>query len=332
MQNRYIEAGQTVKSSDVNKMNEILFTPALVKGGNLSLIGDRISFAPGSLILPNGIIVNETESREMVFANTAWKTIFYKYDTDTVLGGKVLQLMCKEGVYTQEELELTSNGDNIYTTVVAWAQKTAAGTYELIRPNNDLYTHYKMDINDYEYNKLSGKSLLDVVDNPGSVVLLSSTLGTVDVIPYDPITTNLEQTSDITMTIPFSVEALGTIVIDRKGNSGSELKLEFLSLDGKIDTTVWSLTGLFECKETATTEFNNYNTLKTTADETDFTRFVIRPTQTKLDDTDTTHGSLPRFGVLRLTIPKPSLGVGSDGNQYLRAIGFSKYNVPSIDN
>ena len=339
MQTRFVDQRMTIFASDILTINSSLFNPAVVRGGALSLSGERLAIAPSTVLLPNGVVVVETESRDMVFNNTGWKTIFYKYTENQILGGIEVELTCKAGIYSQEELIETDDGNNAYSTVIGWINATASG-YELIRPNADLYKQYLMNIKDAEHNKLFARDLFSyLVDlNPtlNPITQYNSSLGQVDIDPtgIGTVLQSLIQTLDVTITIPFSFDALGTFIIERKANAGAEMRLKFLSLDGSTNMTGSSLTGKLECKDNATTTWTQGTTsiLKTTGDETDFTKLIIRPSQKFLDNLETEHPTPPRFGVLKITIPTPANGAGSDGAQYIRSGGFSSLNTPQIIN
>jgi hypothetical protein len=157
----------------------------------------------------------------------------------------------------------------------------------------------------------------------------------------------------IVMKIPFSVDTLGCFVVERRSDMGGEMKFSFESLEpvqppmpGADATGVFGtgLTGKFDCKGTfelnssgdpiANSTWDKDNgILKTTQNtEEEFHRVLLRPTQESLQSTieETLHPALPMMGVLKIEIRPPAAETGSDGLQWVRSIGFSKYNVPQV--
>lgn len=332
MQNRYVESGLTVNAEGIQFINKSLHKSGILLGGDLSLNGEKVVFGTSSVMLPNGIVLYETEDREMIFNENGWRTVFYKFVEDQVLGGQEVQLVCKEGVYSQEELIETDDGENQYSTIVGWINKTTSG-FELVKPNTELYPDFNLNSDDSYSDRILGRDLLTYFEdtNVTPVSEYDQSLGRVTIDPYSG--SFVVQNEDVIIRVPFSMEALGTFVLERKASAGAEMRFEFESLNDDTNISLnESLTGEMECKGNDSNSWTkgSISILKTLEDEAEYTRFVIRPEQKPIDNEDVQHPDIPRSGVLKITIKKPAGMEGSDGPQYIRSIGFSKYNVPQI--
>lgn len=357
MQTRYVEAGNTVTAEGIQLINKSFHSPALLRGGELSTKNQKLVIAPSTIMLPNGIVVYETENREISFLTEGWKTVYYRYIEENILGGTPSELLCIEGIYTQEELVLTSESNNDISTIVAWVYYSTSYGLKFEKPNNPLYPQFDMTINDFVSNKVYAKDLLNYVyldaneSNKDTLVKYLPEYGHVRVNGQesDKGTIFLRNNYPIVFKIPFSVEELGCFVIEREAEIGAELKFTFESLDGVLwDTSPSSvLSGYFESKGTYNVEgsltsptvdvfsdFENNTTLKNKQTELQFFKVVVRPKKNFIGNVNTTYDKLPIYGVLNITIcPFDSVAsTGSDGVQLIRSVGFSKYNVPQVRN
>lgn len=354
MQVRYVDPGRTIVAEDILSLNYAFFNPALIKGGKLSSLGSEIKIYPGYVLLPNGVLLEETEQRLMGFAGgDGWKTIFYRWVENQVLGGLPIELDCIEGVYSQEELVQTKE-ENEFATVIGWVNKDTLysnNQYELVRPNNEKFVHYKMTSDDFVYNRITGKDILDYIEvvNPSTdLYYYDHTLGAVVLFGERNPLTGKPQYKDpgitkLVIRVPWTADTLGCMVVERKADMGAKIVFTNESLNGEEGTGSTGMSEYFDCKGTSELNADGSTKLCSSYDystrtlmtninsESRFHRVLLRPVQLPLATTaeEIAHPELPNNGVLRLEIFPPSSGsCGSDGLQLIRSIGISKYNVP----
>lgn len=412
MQSRFVEKGVTIEARQLQALNQFFHSPALLEGGELSVLLSKSKYtlriAPHKVSLPNGIILYETETREISFLCNGWKTLYYKYaninESDyhlSWLGGTPAELLCVEGVFSQEELNSISVPMR-YSTIVAWINPVG-DTFEIVRPNNKEYSKFYQNPSDYNENKINAK---DIATTPIRLDLTGQALETEKIniynsnvqgyITFDDREPNihelvkydenlghlringiegasglnfLQNIYPIVIRIPFSIEKFGSVVIYRKAESGAELQFGIESEDGVLLTPKngtpyfdskgnYTLSGTKEaptvqdysvfnpCSKLTASECqtkyggNSFLTdsLKTLRIEPQFFRTVIRPKWERITftvDDEKTYKKLPEYLVLKITIPPFNSEAdqenrGSDGIQWLRLIGFSKYNVPQV--
>jgi len=351
MQTRYVETGNTITANDIQLINKSFHKPSLLNGGELSKDGQKLIIGPSTVLLPNGIVIDETENREISFLKEEWKTVYYQYTNKNLLGGSPAELQCIEGVYSQEELVLTDEGTNEISVVVAWVNFDPNVGLKFVKPNNYLYPQFDMKKEDFVYNKIYAKDLINYVysedSNINELVKYVPEYGHIRINGKEEsnVINFLRNEKPIIFKIPFSVEQLGCFIIERQADIGAELKFTFESLEGTMYSTAVSevLKGDFESKGTYITtgdsvdiysNFESNTTLKNIQNEPQFFRVTIKPREKFLGDNYNNYSNLPKYGVLNITIcPFDSVNsTGSDGIQLIRSVGFSKYNVPQIRN
>jgi len=370
MQLQLVNNGVTVEASNLQSLNQFFHSPALLGGGELSVSYHEnkytLRIAPHTVSLPNGIILYETETREISFLRNGWKTIYYlhantaiedfKYNTTPItnpnhLGGSPANLYCVEGAFNQQELNSISE-EMIYSTIVAWVHPIEGGIFEIVRPNNEYYSKFSLIPADYKENKIYGKSLIDYFyfDNnetyPNKLATYDLSLGHIRLNGEEGVSgvVFLQNVYPIEIKIPFDVDKFGSFVIDRKAEAGAEMQFSMESVDGE-EFTLENGTDYFDSKgnyilsgsenDLTVQDYSTFSNdaIKTIRTEPQFFETIIRPKWERFsfyEHSEKTYRPNPRYFVLKITIPPFDSveSTGTDGIQWLRSIGFSKYNVP----
>jgi hypothetical protein len=97
--------GSLIDTADLPTMVSSLFQPGRYLGCNFEVGGvNRLRVSPGSALLPDGVLIIEDESKELLIGNSSFAadyTIIYQLDDSRILGGSPATLRATAGITRQ---------------------------------------------------------------------------------------------------------------------------------------------------------------------------------------------------------------------------------------
>lgn len=98
--------GSLIDTADLPTMVSSLFQPGRYTGCNFEVGGGNIlRVSPGSALLPDGVLIIEDESKELIIGNSSNEanyTIIYQLDDSRILGGSPATLRATAGITRQD--------------------------------------------------------------------------------------------------------------------------------------------------------------------------------------------------------------------------------------
>ena len=120
MQIRLVDFGTSVTAEKVKSVNKAFSTPHVLNGGLFTVGGTNLlAIAPHTVVLPSGVVMEETETQTLTVpstANTSY-TVRYQHMDSNAVGGSSATLEIVPGLFTE--------ADNSITTVLGWIRYTS---------------------------------------------------------------------------------------------------------------------------------------------------------------------------------------------------------------
>lgn len=108
VQTRIVEYGALVQSSDMPTVIANIMAPGRLEGMAFSATANNIlSISPGTVLLPDGVMISEDQTKSLVINNTAFATnytVTYQFQSADVIGGSPATLNLLTGIVKQESL------------------------------------------------------------------------------------------------------------------------------------------------------------------------------------------------------------------------------------
>ena len=108
VQTRNVEYGGLIQSSDMPSDMSNIMAPGRLQGMVFSATAaDQMSISPGSLLLPDGVVILEDQIQKLEISNTAFAvsyTVIYQLPTTTIIGSSPATLSLLTGIVKQSSL------------------------------------------------------------------------------------------------------------------------------------------------------------------------------------------------------------------------------------
>lgn len=180
-QRRFVDFGSPVEASKVKSIIQHLSAPQVLSGGYFIVVGtSELQIQPVALVLPDGILMEETENKSvtqydganpLIQTNPKNYTVFYTHNDENVIGG------------TPANLQVTANaaGGGVFLqgvangTILGWIKYPGGSV-----PLNASMFYYPARVRlQSQITSGSGSKYLAPFPNPGSGVLWTANTNTV---------------------------------------------------------------------------------------------------------------------------------------------------------